>query len=57
MEKAADKMGGATASERSYSTDVTNLGSSVALQRHTEEATPTHKQERREPSPDASQED
>jgi hypothetical protein len=56
MEKAADEMGGLQLRRR-YSADVTNLGSSVTLQRHTEEATPTHKQERAEPSPNASQED
>jgi hypothetical protein len=55
MEKAADETGATTASERRYSADVTNLGSSVALQRHTEEATPTDKQERGEPGPNASQ--
>jgi hypothetical protein len=46
MEKAADKTGATTASERRYSADVTSLGSSVSLQLHTEEATPTHKQEK-----------
>jgi hypothetical protein len=55
MEEEADEMGGrprrwgpsaaATALERKNSADVSNLGSSVALQHHTEEATPTHKQE------------
>jgi hypothetical protein len=38
----------ATALERRYSANVTNLGSLVALQHHTEEAKPTHKQERRD---------
>jgi hypothetical protein len=55
MEKAADETGATTASERRYSDDVTSLGASVALQRHMEEATPTHKQGRGEPGPNASQ--
>jgi hypothetical protein len=45
-EKAADGTGATTASERRYSADVTSLGASVALQRHTEEATPRHKKEK-----------
>jgi hypothetical protein len=44
-EKAADRTRATTASERRYSADVTSLKASVALQRHTEEATPTHKKE------------